>query len=190
MKSTVPKSPPTIAGKPVHRNQWPSRSAVPLAIASGRRVDWRVQNGATLIEIIAVLVILGIVTAVLVSHVSDVSQYQTQVAADILKEHIRYTQLNAMQYGAIFGIKNSGGHYWMFLGTNPELAINRRYFPGENGITVDIGSTDPFTLFFDAYGRPYTAYVSAATNSPLTATQNITVGAKTLQVHAKTGYLQ
>ncbi len=162
----------------------------PNEIGKSARAVWRDPCGATLIEIIAVLLILGIITTVLISHVSDVSQYESLVSTDTLKEDIRYAQLAAMQNASIFGIENSGGHYWMFSGTNPDISTHRRYFPGAGATTVNISGTGDFTYFFDSYGRPYTAYRSTTNNAPLITNQSIAVGGKTLRIYPETGYVQ
>jgi len=146
------------------------------------------KNGFTFIEIIAVLIIIGILSAIAISR--SVS-YDTEVytGADVLKSHLRYAQTMAMNSStsvaqtSICGIKSGGTSYWLFLGTDPDNNIMR--LP-EDDAFIDANRTinltkkkikfaNTFTIYFDNHGIPYTAYASATSNTPLAAPLTINV---------------
>lgn len=127
-------------------------------------------RGFTMLEVIAVIIILGILSAVI---------YGTQGALDtelaaragVLRNHIRYAQLRAMKGGALYGLACQGTNYWLFV-TSPSDTSKRVALPGETDTAVHLAGTNvtltEFTLFFDAAGRPYTAYTSSSSNTPVT----------------------
>jgi prepilin-type N-terminal cleavage/methylation domain-containing protein len=150
------------------------------------------NKGFTLIEIIAVLIILGIMAAVAVSRMgSNDSDLIPQ--ADIIKSHLRFAQLKALSddtsasWGIAFpGILGSNS-YTLKNGTS-NAAIN---LPGEDGIshTFPTGSgitvlSSPLTVNFDSWGSPVgggAATVSLYQGGVLKTTINI---------DANTGYIQ
>ena len=143
------------------------------------------EKGFTLIEIIAVLVILGILVVIAVSR--SIS-YNTEVysGADTLKTHLRYAQTLAMNSNPtagiyVVGMSCDGVSYWLFQGTN---ITNYMYLPEDekyrNAIkTINLAakkiSVTNFTIYFDDRGIPYSAYTSATVNNPLANNLIITV---------------
>ena len=145
------------------------------------------NRGFTMIEIIAVLIVIGILAAVAVSRSVN---YDTEVytGADALKSHLRYAQTMAMNYSytatapGVWGISGTANSYWLFEGTNttnyillPEddtfINANRTINLTAKKVKLTVG----FTIYFDNRGIPYTAYTNATTNTPLTSTLTINV---------------
>jgi hypothetical protein len=97
----------------------------------------------------------------------------------VIKNHIRYAQSTAMKRGAIWGIQCDGAAYWLFRTNAPATPANQVVLPGENNAQVSLAnkkvSMTAFTVFFDANGRPYTAYTDTTTNTPVAAPLSITV---------------
>jgi MSHA pilin protein MshC len=137
------------------------------------------RHGFTLIEIIAVLVIVGILAAFIVSSIMDTSSTDRIAQESVIKNHIRYAQAAAMKQGTIWGIKCDGTDYWLFTTNDPDNAANQRTLPGEENLKVILAgkkiTMNAFTVFFDANGRPYTAYTDAVTNTPVSAVDLISV---------------
>ena len=115
--------------------------------------------GFTMIEVIAVLVILGIISAVVIAKVSSViAQYNLDSEADVIKGHLRYAQALSMNSTVNWGITFSSGSYTIF--TNPSSTVA---LPGTSntaapatanlpsGMTISTG-----TVSFDSWGTPYT----------------------------------
>jgi MSHA pilin protein MshC len=118
------------------------------------------QSGFTLIEIVSVLVLLSILTAVAVARVSSMRAAEAVAAADVLKAHLRHAQASAMNSTVSYGIQthSSGTSYFMF--ENGDTVNGQVRLPGEDSNTVPVRSgasvTPSFTISFDTFGRPCT----------------------------------
>ena len=158
----------------------------------------RNQQGFTLIEITAVLVLMAIISAYVIGRAIGTEQIELSGQTDKIRTQIRYAQAMAMKRSdAIWGITCDTNHYWLFqtnIGT-PEL------LPGEQNAQItlsDLGvNMSAFTLFFDRIGKPYSAYTDEITNEPLhntdnTLTINLTAGTQSrkLSVIAETGLVR
>ncbi len=136
--------------------------------------------GFTLIEVIAVLVIIGILS-IMVSGKISMKNTDLYAIESALKNHIRYTQSKAMLSDtSIWGIRldTASDEYWLFqtnLGANNGWATNRRLPPGGeasassltdrvktslmdvdlNGISVGGGSKTKLTLVYNEMGVPF-----------------------------------
>ena len=178
------------------------------------------QQGFTLIEITAVLVLMAIVAAYVIGRSVTTDQVDIVGQTDRLRNQIRFAQASAMKQSShIWGIKsdNATEQYWLFAieldRENPDeepdiepgeedLPANRRTFPGENSDIIAFADlelddiTPPFTLFFDRVGIPYTTYISQNSpgNVPLGNDLNITVSAggqtRNITVTPETGMVQ
>jgi MSHA pilin protein MshC len=143
----------------------------------------RDHRGFTLIEIVAILIIIGIVAAVIINRAIGTSETSRVAQENVIKNHIRYAQSMAMKRGTIiipvWGIKCDGTAYWLFRTNAPDTPANQVVLPDEEGVKVTLAnknvSMTAFTVFFDANGRPYTAYTDATTNTPVSASLSITV---------------
>jgi prepilin-type N-terminal cleavage/methylation domain-containing protein len=165
----------------------------------------RNQQGFTLIEITAVLVLMAIISAYVIGRSVSTESIDLAAQVDRIRNQIRYTQAAAMkQYDEtlkVWGLKcnASPNQYWLFEGQNPDNVSEQKNFPGEQNIKISladrgIGSMTPFMLFFDRFGRPYTAYTDEITNIPLANPLTITISAagqtRTIRVHPETGLVQ
>ncbi len=118
------------------------------------------NKGFTLIEVIAVLIILGIVAAVAVSRVMS-NQNDLIAQTDVVKTHLRFAQLKALadDTATSWGISFSGASYTLTKDGNPATIK----LPGEDsgshnfptGVTVANA-----TVAFDSWGSPGTANVT------------------------------
>ncbi len=160
----------------------------------------RHQGGFTLIEVIAVLIILGILSVVALSRSTDM-EASLYSETEVIKTHLRYAQTQAMNRTTLsWGIKCDGTSYWLFEGTNPDSQI--RVLPdnaagNDNKLslaTKKVGLSS-FTVFFDGRGIPYSAYTSETSNTPLAAALVLTVtsqgssATRTITITPFTGYI-
>ena len=113
------------------------------------------NNGFTLLEVILVLVFISIFATIAVSR-QPMPEVAIRSAVQVLKSHIRYAQLRAMNSAAPWGIRYSSGAYWLFTDT----IANRQIIPGETEDGVDLSAESititqgDFTLRFDNWGVP------------------------------------
>ncbi len=162
----------------------------------------RKSEGFTLIEVIVVLVIVGILTALILPRFSSTSQFDLASNADVIRNHLFYAQGMAMKRGIVGGIKCDGSSYWLFKTNAPDDPANQILLPGEDTVKVPLSTTratlTAFTLFFDFAGRPYTAYTDASANTPVSAGNPlvITVGSTSdsatanITITPETGFIQ
>jgi prepilin-type N-terminal cleavage/methylation domain-containing protein len=154
-----------------------------------RKIFKLTQKGFTLLEIIAILVVMGILAVIAVSRSVN---YDAEVygGADVLKAHLRYAQTLAMNSNpnagiTVWGVRGTGSSYWLFRGTNPADTASYIRLPDDDDFingdrTINLAAkrikfTGNFTIYFDNSGIPYTAYTNATTNTPLNATMTINV---------------
>jgi prepilin-type N-terminal cleavage/methylation domain-containing protein len=140
------------------------------------------KKGFTLIEVIALLIILGIVAAVAASRgMSNESGLIAQ--ADIVKSHLRFAQLKALSDDIdTWSIVFTSSSYSLscsgtILGNNCPATIN---LPSENSGTHTFPTgvaASPVTVTFDSWGSPGTANVTVtltqdSISKPITITNN------------------
>jgi MSHA pilin protein MshC len=160
---------------------------------TGEIMRHRIKNnkGFTLIEVVAVLIILGILSAVAISRGIDTREVELQAEVDTLKAHLRYAQYLALNdiSPVKWGIQISGPTYTLVRNSNGDGATfdNPYNLPGESSQTHSIA---PFTattinLLFDEWGSPYN------TAAKLTANQTIALnpGSQSFTITPETGYI-
>ena len=162
---------------------------------------YRNNHGFTLIEIIAVLLLMSIIAASVLVRGMDTDQIDLMAQVAKIRNHIRYAQAMAMKRSdKNWGIKCDGNAYWFFEGTNPDDSASQLPLPGEKNsqiLLADIDVTvDGFELYFDKYGRPYTAYTDETSNTPVSAGNPLAItisagsGSVTLSITPETGLIQ
>ncbi len=150
------------------------------------------RGGFTMIELILVLLLTGIMSAVAVGVISDAEDNTLPYELTTLKTHIRYIQARAMGLNAEFGLRYQDGAYWMFSGAN---LAERKTLPGQNADSVPLTcgvAPAPFTLAFDGRGRPYDSTVLTDLNllrAPLAVTLTHGGESRSLRVIQGTGYI-
>ena len=137
------------------------------------------NRGFTMIEVIAVLLILAVVAAVVMYRMGDTRSYDLAAQVEVIKAHLRLAQSRAMNSGSNWGIYfESTTTYYLFQDTaqtTPVLLL------GEDNATVNLttkGSgltvnSAPRRITFDAYGSPGTTTITVTTNGGnITITKN------------------
>jgi len=159
--------------------------------------DQTKEKGFTLVEIIAVLVIIGIVAAYAGLRMTSTADVNNKAMAEALKSHIRFVQMKAMNTEpdpsapsdchASCGISMSANSYFMFR--NCKLN-DKVILPGSETDVVSLKNMalSPATVAFDRYGRPCDN-LNCAGLTPSTANTTITLGTETITITKNTGFV-
>lgn len=117
--------------------------------------NFRFNPGFTLIEVVVVLILVGVLTAVAVSRFTDTNAAE-RAAADSLKAHLRQAQGLAIDSDTVWGVQASGGSYHLFYVDDDTNTVVTQRFPGEDADNIDFpsGVSATFTVYFDGWGRP------------------------------------
>jgi prepilin-type N-terminal cleavage/methylation domain-containing protein len=144
----------------------------------------RDNKGFTLIEIIALLVLIAIMSAMAMSRVTATRDSALRVEIDTLKDHLRYAQNLAMNdtYPNKWGINLSGTTYTLvkFDGAS---TLSPYSLPNESGATHNFASgisasvTGNNPILFDEWG------------SPGTTTSSVSMGGESIIITANTGFI-
>ena len=157
------------------------------------------ERGMTLVEMIAVLLLMAIVSAVVLNRFMDITAVSTTASVETVRAHLRYAQAMAMKQNRfLWGIKCDGADYWLFraedtadYSTDPldqDRDATIYYLPGEDEKKLPAAGMGAFHIYYDAYGRPR-QYDSGKT-ALLTTALTITVGSETIQISPETGFIE
>lgn len=161
----------------------------------------RNDKGFTLIEVIAVLAILGIIAAIILSRGDFSAEATVKSSAEALKGHIRFAQMMALNSdapncAASVGMVLSGGGYSMFTITGPtDCTSAPALLPGASGtagITLPAGITVTAATFsFDRWGRPHLNADGTGNSVTITLTMASAAGpTETITVTKNTGFVK
>jgi len=114
------------------------------------------NSGFTLLEVILVLIIVAIVSAIVIGRVASTNTDLIS-QTELIKSHLRYAQSRALNSNVIWGIRSDSSIYWLFRDGNEN---NKVILPGEDTDTIDLTakgiSMENFRLSFDSWGIPHT----------------------------------
>ena len=104
--------------------------------------DKMAQAGFTMMEVIAVLIIMGIVAAMVIARNTTSEEVKLQTDVDTLKGHLRLAQHRAMNElpGTKWGIQVSSSSYTLVRVTSNAVAMPQN-FPGESSSVHSFSST-------------------------------------------------
>lgn len=150
-------------------------------------------DGFTVIELIAVLVMISVISAIILGRVGNI-RADLDARTDTLKAHLRYAQSRAMDSDRIWGIRYTGTGYFLFSFDGSSESVVR--LPDEENTIVDL-SGDGVSLgafheiSFDSWGSPY----ANATGTGSSTGQTIVVSAgsdplNSIAVTKNTGFIQ
>ena len=86
----------------------------PFWFIIGKKIIMR-NRGFTLIEVMSALIIIGIVSAIAVSRFG-ISDTELIIRSEVVKSHLRYAQLRAMNSESVWGISCDGNGLLAFHG--------------------------------------------------------------------------
>ena len=146
-----------------------------------------------MIELIAVLIIIGIAAAVAAVRMTSTSAYDLASQFEVVKGHLRYAQTRAMNSNLIvWGINfTDSTHYYLFQGTGSTTPVQ---LPGEDSVTINLNTkksgltiTTPVRITFNEFGSPCAA--TGTPPAPLTADATVTTSGGTITVTRNTGFI-
>lgn len=141
------------------------------------------NSGFTIIEVIVVLILLGVLTAVVASQTMD-NTSELIAQTEVIKSHLRYAQNRAIRSTVKWGIVFAGSTYSLC-----DQDGNQGFFPGESEVDVALsGMTASGTVFFDDCGVPYESASSSPAISDITIT--ITDGVGNVVITKNTGFVR
>lgn len=118
------------------------------------------SKGFTMIEIVAVLIILGIIAAVAISRGLSVNDVTAQSEVETLKGHLRFAQSRAMNElsPVKWGIQANGSSYTLVRNLNGDNTTfdSPSHLPGESSAihTTTLSGAGSGTVLFDDWGNP------------------------------------
>jgi prepilin-type N-terminal cleavage/methylation domain-containing protein len=168
------------------------------------------NNGFTLLEAIAVMIVIGIVSAVVMISMMQTSSSLSGYTA-LLKTHLRYAQTLSMNSdtGNIWGIRFNLGsdQYWLFQCADPlncdsseansqvlpieDADSSRKILLGDQGL--DITSISPgIAVAFDNNGIPQkgiSAFTPQTTNVSISLADTDTGESRSVTITQQTGFI-
>ncbi|MCK9230938.1 MAG: prepilin-type N-terminal cleavage/methylation domain-containing protein [Syntrophales bacterium] len=148
------------------------------------------SKGFTIIELVAVLILLGIMAALAIARVGDTSTYDLNSQLEAVKNHLRYAQIRAMNTDTAWGIHFTESSYYLFEGLGSETPV---VIPGEDA-TIDMDAKKSKLRFtslpaggrvtFDTFGRPVNA-----SEDPETVNIRISTNGSAIVITRNTGFI-
>lgn len=158
----------------------------------------------TLVELIAVLVVLGVLSAVVASRISVIPDNRGSMAAQILLRDLAYARERAMNTGVVHWVDfNTTNHSYTILAEQPpsfgytsRVAVIdpargvsfQRFFNRDDfvGVTITANTLASNPIGFNRLGRPLnTSAVAITADSTITLT-----GGRIITITGSTGALQ
>ena len=153
------------------------------------------EQGFTILEIVVVIIIISILSAIVVSQVNT-GNSELVAFTDTLKAHLRYAQTRSMNSDTVWSIRflnNSSYALYKAGNTNPYL------LPGQDqpivsyptGIILNDGHDQSNLISFDSWGRPcldISAVLQQQTSRIITVSSS--TGSSTIPIIKNTGFIQ
>lgn len=148
-------------------------------------------KGFTLIEAVAVLIILGVIAVIAISRTMSTDEVQLISEMNTLKGHLRFAQYKALNdvSGTKWGINVAGSSYTLVKQVGAGSATNPMILPGETSYTHNFGSsvtanvTGDNPILFDEWGRP------GSNTAIATSITTVSMGSKTINIKPDTGFI-
>ena len=154
----------------------------------------RNERGVTLIELIAVIIVLGILAAIAVPRFGNLDAFKARGFYDQLTSALRYAQKVAVASGCAVQVSVSStqltlNQYAGCSSGSPNVPVP---IPGQSSSSNTLSapsdttlSASPTIFVFDSRGRA----VDPTTGDPLTNYVTVQVGSRSLKVYGDTGYV-
>ncbi|TFG91007.1 MAG: prepilin-type N-terminal cleavage/methylation domain-containing protein [Syntrophobacterales bacterium] len=146
-------------------------------------LGWRNRNAFTVMEVIAVLILIGILTGIAAVTLLSTDTYTTKSQLAMVEAHLRYAQARAIHSDSSWGINFAGtrsydgrtySNYWLFTGGDDatpvkfQVEIDSRYvvvFSDGSVGTWPLAISTVATVEFDEWGSPGSTSVTISTDA-------------------------
>ena len=167
-------------------------NALAVAVQFDFTMDIKNNHGFTWIELIVVMVIMGIISAVVAGSLMS-SDTELAAQTEVIKTHLRYAQSRSMNSNLVWYIQFSATTYALYR--NGDAAA--KLLPGSESptitlpgaMTVSYGASN--IASFDDWGKPCTDTVA---QTPLSADRTLTIsdasGSRAITITKNTGFIQ
>ncbi|MDO9515296.1 MAG: type II secretion system protein [Syntrophales bacterium] len=143
----------------------------------------RGSRGFTLVEVIAVLIVIGILTGVAVVTLFSTDTYTTKSQLAMVKAHLRYAQARAIHSDSACGIKFAGtrshdgrtySNYWFFTDGDDTTKIKFQVEDDSRYVVVfsdgsvgvwPLAISTVATVEFDEWGSPGSTSITISTDA-------------------------
>ncbi len=146
------------------------------------------QSGFTMIEVAAVLVVVGILVAVASIRVGGIiDTREDSSAASKLKSHLRYAQIRALNTQGVWGIAFNGSTNYSLYSWDGRSATTVT-FPGEDAANVPLSGVNPGLgtyVSFDDWGRPHDTQDATGNSTAISGS----IGGASITITNETGYI-
>ena len=151
-----------------------------------RRIRWinnsgESNHGFTLIEMIAVLIVIGILASVAAVIFSSMDDEKLATEVEILKSHLRYAQSRAMIDNVSWGIASSGNSYTLQTGGSTSTSSLPNDDSSTHNLQIGVTANGP-SVAFDNFGSPIGEGISIKLRAGN--------GSRTITITKNTGFIQ
>jgi len=166
-----------------------------------RKGRCRNGRGFTLMEVIAVLVIIGIVAVVVISRSFSTSEIDLASQAEVVKSHIRYAQARAMNTNTVWYVQMLGAYFdvtsyevfaWEVI--NNVLTQQPKLVPGQDSVWIplppDMTITGADYISFDSWGAPYNNDTGTGASETIIITLKYKDQTNSFSITKNTGFIQ
>ncbi|MBZ2173510.1 Tfp pilus assembly protein FimT/FimU [Nitratidesulfovibrio sp. SRB-5] len=152
------------------------------------------QRGFTIIEVVAVLVIMAVITAVATERFFNQTPMELGGIEASVRSHLRYARTRSMNSDQVFGVQIlSTTTYAIFRNGNTGTRVILPGQPATGIITLEDGATfttGATTFSFDQWGRPCPNATGTLPSSSITISLSYLGQTASIVVVRNTGYLQ
>jgi len=153
------------------------------------------NRGFTIIEVIAALILMVIITAVAVSRFTSTDYYDVRTEAKIIKGYLRYAQARAMNTDLVWGIHFRDDNTSLVLFQDGDVT-NEVLLPDQSATVVSLPDGMTVTagiVSFDTWGVPYTDQ-GATSGNEQSGTRSLTLASggtsETITIVQNTGFVE
>lgn len=151
------------------------------------------KGGFTMVELIAVIVILGIMAVSAIAGFMNLNSIDVKAQTEVVKRHLRYAQHKALSTNENWGIQanEAGTAYWLFEGTTTAKRLLPTEQDEDRALPRGIKTAQTgWTVTFGGNGEPQASSLPATEGTGWTLTlKGSGSDTETLTITEDTGFI-